>query len=69
MTTLPDAFLRKVALECRAEVGGEVVSVSVELVEAAYNDPVARAYIEGSLRLSLIEKIVEKYPPKIHVRR
>lgn len=66
---LPDEFFHKVHLECRAEVGGEIVSVSLELVEAAYDDPVARKHIEGSLRQALIQKIMEKCPPKIRVRR
>ena len=66
---LPDEFFRKVALECRATVGGEVIFVRIELVEAAYNDPVAREHVEASIRHALLEKILEKCPPKIRVHR
>ena len=66
---LPPEFMRKVTLECRAEVGGEVVVVRVEMVEAVYDEPAVRKAIEENLRIALMVKILEKWTPKIHVHR
>ena len=56
-------------LYCRATVGGQEVVVQQSVAEPVYDDPVARRAIEDHLRYRLMQKILEKWTPKIHVRR
>lgn len=64
-----DHFERQVRLSCRATVGGEQLEISATVVEAVYEDPVTREFIEKQLRMALMNKILEKWTPKIHVQR
>ena len=66
---LPFAFTEQVVLSCRATVGGENVEVRISMVRAAYDDPGVREVVENQLRQALMQKILGKWTPKIHVVR
>jgi hypothetical protein len=66
---LPPEFNRQVRLTCTAKVGGERVSVQTYCLEAVYNEPDAKKAINTQVRRALMDKILEKWTPKITVER
>lgn len=59
----------RVAISCKARIGDEQVMVQEVMLEVVYNDPVARAAAEKFLRRKLMDAILEKWTPVIHVSR
>lgn len=64
-----DPFSERVQLSCTAIVAGEEVQVSMTVVGPVWDDPEPRKLIEQQLRRALMDKILEKWTPKIRVRR
>lgn len=58
-----------VEMSCTAEIGGQRVEVIQVIPEAAYQDPSLRKVVEEALRQKLMLAILEKWTPKIRVRR
>lgn len=58
-----------IQLSCEAEVGGETVITRMEISPNVYADPEALEFAKKHLRMTLAEKIVERFPPKISVER
>jgi len=66
---LPPGFGDVVELSCRATVGGQTVSVRQLIPTAVYDDPTALGVIEQALRQQLMLGLLDKFKPKIRVRR
>ena len=64
---LPPEFRQHVTLTCKANVGGEILYVQIQVLRAVYDDPGVREHIEGAIRLDLMAKILEKWTPVIRV--
>jgi hypothetical protein len=62
-------FNQMVELTCKARVGREEVAVRQVCLAGVYRDPDARQAIEAQLRYQLMVAILEKWKPKIQVRR
>lgn len=56
-------------LSCEVTVDGERLAVEQHVAAAAWDDPEARKHIERSMRYKIMERVLEKAPPKIEVRR
>jgi len=54
---------------CEAKVGGETLWVESSVPEDILQDSEAMKHIEHSLRMHLMEKILERWSPVIRVRR
>lgn len=68
--TAPDPFFQQVMLKCEAKVGGRTVEVRQVVVAAAYDESEDfRDMIHEGLRRQLMEAILEKWTPVVHVRR
>jgi len=66
---LPPEFRDRVELSCRATIGGETVSVRQLIPTAVYDDEAAREVVEQALRQQLMLALLDKFKPKIRVRR
>jgi len=62
-------FGRQVYMSCSAMVGGRELRVEQLVVEEVYDDLAARKAVEAHLRHQLMMKILERWTPKIKVRR
>lgn len=60
---------QQVEMSCQAEVAGEIIQVRQVLPANAYDDPALREVVETALRQKLMLAIMEKWTPKIKVRR
>jgi hypothetical protein len=60
---------RRVQMCCEAKVGGETLWVESSVPEDILQDSEAMKHIEHSLRMHLMEKILERWSPVIRVRR
>jgi hypothetical protein len=58
-----------VRLTCEAEVGGERLVAHLEIHGDVYDDLGARRIVESSLRMELVAKIVERFPPEVRAER
>lgn len=58
-----------VEMSCTAEVAGEKITVRQMLPANAYDDRSLREVVETALRQKLMLAIMEKWTPKITVRR
>lgn len=66
---LPPGFRNMVELSCRATIGGETISVRQQVHAAVYEDAVAREAVEQALRQQLMLSLLDRFKPKISVRR
>lgn len=67
--TLSDDFNQMVELTCKARIGPQEVVVRQVCLAGVYRDADARKAIEAQLRYQLMVSILEKWKPKITVRR
>lgn len=58
-----------IELKCEIRVGDEVINVTMQVTTELYNDPDARVSIERHLRFGLFEKVIDRFPPEVSVRR
>jgi hypothetical protein len=65
----PPGLSDTVELSCKATIGGETVYVRQLVPAAAYDDPEAREVIEQGVRQQLMLSLLDKFKPKIIVRR
>lgn len=56
-------------LTCEAMVNGEIFRARMRVAQELYLNPRARQRAEEQLRMDLVTKIVERFPPKISVER
>lgn len=64
-----DNPFQQVEMSCQAEVAGEIIQVRQVLPEEAYRDRALREVVETALRQKLMLAILEKWTPKVKVRR
>jgi hypothetical protein len=69
MTTYADPLTGRVRLSCKAVVAGEKCEVSLIVAAPVYDDPISRDLVSQQLRRALMDKILEKWTPVIHVQR
>lgn len=55
-------------LMCEATVNGEIFWVRLMVAREVYDDPFTRRHAEDNLRMRLMAKIVERFPPEISAR-
>lgn len=60
---------RQVELTCECRINGERLYTTQVVLEMVYNDPVARKAVEEMIRQRLMMGILDKWKPKIQVRR
>lgn len=58
-----------VELTCEARVGDERICASQVVMQAVYDDPDARQAVEAAVRYKLVAAILDRWKPKIQVRR
>jgi len=58
-----------VELSCKATIGGETVSVRQMIMAEVYDDPETRKAAEHAVRQQLMLGLLDKFKPKIRVRR
>lgn len=61
--------LPRVELTVEAQVGSERIVVKDMVLAPVYDDPDARRAVEANLRYKLMQSILDKWKPKIQVRR
>lgn len=66
---LSEQFNQVVELTVTARVGDETVFCTQRVLAGVWDDPDARKAVEAQLRYQLMVRILEKWTPKIHVRR
>lgn len=56
-------------LTCEATVNGETFQVRTMMSAELHDNPAARKHAENWLRMTLVTKIVDRFPPEISARR
>jgi hypothetical protein len=61
--------MARVELTIEAQVGSDRIVIKDMVLAPVYDDPDARKAIEAQLRYKLMQSILDKWKPKIQVRR
>lgn len=58
-----------VEVKCEVVANGERFESTLRVEEEVWDDPEARKHAENWVRMTLVTKIVEKFPPEISARQ
>lgn len=57
-----------VLVSCRITINGERILASRPVPRDVWADPIAREHVARSLRMELVNAVLERWTPKIHVQ-